>query len=237
MSQRFGLYPDLTVMENIHFYADIYDVPRRGRAEKIDRLLAFSNLTPFKTPAGRQSLRRHEAEAGAGLRPDPYAQGAVPRRADQRRRSGLAPRFLADPLPAAAREGDDLRLHGLSRRGRALPTASALMHRGRLLACGTPDEVKRLMRGAILEIRTAGRAGGRGLLREHVPARNRSGCSATASTWSACDRRRDRPAGAARCLATAGMPRSRSGPHRAVAGGRVRVGAGRPATARKEPAP
>jgi len=48
MSQRFGLYADLTVLENLDFYADIYDVPRRGRAEKIERLLAFSNLTPFK---------------------------------------------------------------------------------------------------------------------------------------------------------------------------------------------
>ncbi|MCI0625985.1 MAG: ABC transporter ATP-binding protein, partial [Acidobacteria bacterium] len=48
MSQRFGLYPDLSVMENIDFYADIYGVPRKGRQEKIDRLLAFSNLTPFK---------------------------------------------------------------------------------------------------------------------------------------------------------------------------------------------
>ena len=48
MSQRFGLYPDLTVMENIEFYADIYGVPARGRVEKIDRLLSFSNLTPFK---------------------------------------------------------------------------------------------------------------------------------------------------------------------------------------------
>ena len=29
----------------------------------------------------------------------------------------------------------------------------ALLHQGRVLACGTPDEVKRLMRGTILEIR------------------------------------------------------------------------------------
>jgi ABC-2 type transport system ATP-binding protein len=38
MSQRLGLYPDLTVMENIHFYADLYGVPRKGRGEKMERL-------------------------------------------------------------------------------------------------------------------------------------------------------------------------------------------------------
>ena len=47
MSQRFGLYEDLTVMENILFYADIYDVPNKDRQERIERLLRFSNLTPF----------------------------------------------------------------------------------------------------------------------------------------------------------------------------------------------
>jgi ABC-2 type transport system ATP-binding protein len=46
MSQRFGLYPDLTIMENVNFYADIYEVPRKGRSARIDELLAFSNLTP-----------------------------------------------------------------------------------------------------------------------------------------------------------------------------------------------
>jgi len=48
MSQRFGLYEDLTVMENIQFYADLYEVSKKERPQRIERLLAFSNLTPFK---------------------------------------------------------------------------------------------------------------------------------------------------------------------------------------------
>ena len=48
MSQRFGLYEDLTVMENILFYADLYEVPGKERPARIERLLGFSNLTPFK---------------------------------------------------------------------------------------------------------------------------------------------------------------------------------------------
>ena len=47
ISQRFGLYPDLTVLENLAFYADIYAVPREVAARN-ERLLGFSNLTPFK---------------------------------------------------------------------------------------------------------------------------------------------------------------------------------------------
>lgn len=45
MPQKFALYGDLTVMENIKFYAEIYSVPKKGRNEKINELLEFSNLT------------------------------------------------------------------------------------------------------------------------------------------------------------------------------------------------
>jgi len=48
MSQRFGLYEDLKVIENIHFYADLYQVPEKERPQRIERLLGFSNLTPFR---------------------------------------------------------------------------------------------------------------------------------------------------------------------------------------------
>jgi ABC-2 type transport system ATP-binding protein len=56
MSQRFGLYEDLTALENILFYADLYEVPEKERPGRIERLLGFSNLTPFKDRlAGRLS--------------------------------------------------------------------------------------------------------------------------------------------------------------------------------------
>jgi ABC-2 type transport system ATP-binding protein len=48
MSQRFALYFDLTVAENIDFYADLYGVPRKGRRQKMDELLGFSGMRQFK---------------------------------------------------------------------------------------------------------------------------------------------------------------------------------------------
>ncbi|MEW5875901.1 MAG: ABC transporter ATP-binding protein [Candidatus Zixiibacteriota bacterium] len=47
MSQRFGLYSDLTVLENLHFYADLYQVPKSERDSRLERLYQFSNLGAF----------------------------------------------------------------------------------------------------------------------------------------------------------------------------------------------
>jgi len=48
VSQRFGLYTDLTIRENIDFYADLYEVPRRERPARLERLYQFSALGPFE---------------------------------------------------------------------------------------------------------------------------------------------------------------------------------------------
>jgi ABC-2 type transport system ATP-binding protein len=168
MSQRFGLYPDLSVMENITFYADIYGLPKRGRAEKIDNLLSFSNLTPFK--------RRLAGNLSGGMK----------------QKLGLAcalihtPRvlFLDEPTngvdPVSRRDFWRI-LYQLLKEGVTIFVATAyldeadrchrvgLIHKGRLLACDAPDRLRGLMRGTILELRTADPRKAARLLRDAIP--------------------------------------------------------------------
>ena len=47
MPQRFGLYEDLTVQENIDFFADLFSVKGEQRRTRIQRLLQFSRMDPF----------------------------------------------------------------------------------------------------------------------------------------------------------------------------------------------
>ena len=47
MPQRFGLYQDLTVDENINFFMDVFGIARAERKKRKDKYLGFSNLLPF----------------------------------------------------------------------------------------------------------------------------------------------------------------------------------------------
>lgn len=47
MPQAFSLYPDLTVMENLNFYADINGVPEARRKSRIEELMGFTRLGEF----------------------------------------------------------------------------------------------------------------------------------------------------------------------------------------------
>jgi ABC-2 type transport system ATP-binding protein len=168
MSQRFGLYPDLTVDENIHFYADIYEVPRRGREQKIEELLSFSNLSPFK--------KRLAGNLSGGMK----------------QKLGLAcalihtPKvlFLDEPTngvdPVSRRDFWRI-LYQLLREQVTIFVSTAyldeaercnrvgLIHKGRLLARGTPSEVKEMMRGTIVEIRSSEPRRATAVLREEMP--------------------------------------------------------------------
>lgn len=56
MPQRFGLYEDLSVAENLNLYADLHGISRVERTQRFQELTRMTNLTPFsKRLAGRLS--------------------------------------------------------------------------------------------------------------------------------------------------------------------------------------
>ncbi|MFC1528814.1 ATP-binding cassette domain-containing protein [Candidatus Latescibacterota bacterium] len=60
MPQRFSLYPDLSVKENLTFFADLLGVSRKERTGRIEKLLDFSRLGPF--------LNRRAGNLSGGMR-------------------------------------------------------------------------------------------------------------------------------------------------------------------------
>ncbi len=67
MPQRFGLYEDLTVQENLDLYASLHGITGEERAGAIRELMEMTDLGRLHRPARRPSVRRHEAEAWACL--------------------------------------------------------------------------------------------------------------------------------------------------------------------------
>lgn len=56
MPQRFGLYEDLSVQENLDLYADLHGLPRDQRLSRFEELMKFTGLGPFSARlAGRLS--------------------------------------------------------------------------------------------------------------------------------------------------------------------------------------
>ncbi|OGV62838.1 MAG: multidrug ABC transporter ATP-binding protein [Lentisphaerae bacterium RIFOXYA12_FULL_48_11] len=154
MSQRFGLYADLTVAENIDFYADIYQVPKDGRTERTEKLLSFSNLAPFKN--------RLAGKLSGGMKQKLGLACALIHKP-----SVL---FLDEPTngvdPVSRREFWRLLYQLLKEKVTIFVSTAyldeaercnrvALIHKGNLLAIGTPDEIKKLMHGAVMEIRVS----------------------------------------------------------------------------------
>ena len=144
--------------ENLNLYADLRGVTGAERDGPSSGCWP-SPTWPVHRPAGRQALRRHEAEARAGLRPDPHAAAAAARRAERRRRSDLAPRAVADGL-RPGRPGHRRRLeHGLSRRGRAL-RRGVLLNEGKIALRRPAQGTDRRVDGPQLPGRGRGAAAG-----------------------------------------------------------------------------
>ena len=153
MPQQFSLYGDLSVLENLSFFAEIYDTPRSERAERIARLLRFAQLEQFAD--------RPTAKLSGGMK----------------KKLGLACALIHDPQllmldeptngvdPVSRREFWDI-LSELHLQGVTILITTpymdeaercnqvGLMFRGELIEQGEPDALRQLAPGEMLALYT-----------------------------------------------------------------------------------
>ena len=154
MPQRFGLYEDLTIAENIYFYAELFGIPRKQRLQRSKELLDAAGLAGFE--------RRLAGQLSGGMK----------------QKLGLVcalihtPRVLLLDEPTTGVDPVSRRdfwaiLYNLRESGVAILMATAYMdeaercsrlalfHEGEIRYCDTPARLKAAMPGALLAIVTA----------------------------------------------------------------------------------
>ena len=151
MPQQQSLYGDLSVDENLRFFADLFDVPRKAFAERRARLLGITRLEPARDrPAGALSGGMYKKLAIAcALLHDPRAlvldeptNGVDP--VSRRELWELLHEFVAGGVGVLVATAY---MDEVARCGRV-----AMLHRGRILREGTPEELLRRFDDVVLEI-------------------------------------------------------------------------------------
>lgn len=154
MAQQFSLYGDLSVAENLNFFADIFGVYGRERQARIDRLLDFAHLRQFR--------QRRAIHLSGGMQ----------------KKLALACTLVHQPEillldepttgvdPVSRREFWDI-LAELHIAGTTILVSTpymdeaercsriGLLYQGRLMICDTPEKVRGMVRGELLEFRPA----------------------------------------------------------------------------------
>jgi ABC-2 type transport system ATP-binding protein len=155
IAQQFALPADMTVMENMRFFADLHGIPRKLQKSSIAELLKFAGLTEFTSrPAGRLSggMKKKLALACSLIHQpqvvllDEPTLGVDPvsRRefwnllGNLRAEKGLAI-FVCTPYMDEAERCNQV----------------GLIYKGRLIAQGTPASIKKMVPGHLLEFKPA----------------------------------------------------------------------------------
>ena len=74
MAQQFSLYAELSVLENLQFFSDLYDVPRKELQERTERLLDICGINRIQRATSGTPFRGHAEEIGFSLYPHPPAE-------------------------------------------------------------------------------------------------------------------------------------------------------------------
>ncbi len=151
MAQQFSLYGELSVYENLIFFADLFDVPRESLLERVNRLLDFAGLTDFKD--------RRASHLSGGMQ----------------KKLALACTLIHQPQillldepttgvdPISRREFWDI-LTELFSNGTTILISTpymdeadrcsrvGLMYAGRMVVCNTPQQIKAQIKGELIQI-------------------------------------------------------------------------------------
>jgi len=149
MSQKFSLYDDLTVEENIDFFSGMYSVPKALRPERKDYVLQMANLTERRGAMTRTLSGgwKQRLALGCAILHDPPVL------------------FLDEPTSGVdplARGAFWHLIHDLAETGHTIFVSThymdeaeychrlALMYRGKVIALGTPEDLKNGLSSHIL---------------------------------------------------------------------------------------
>jgi drug efflux transport system ATP-binding protein len=155
MPQRFGLYEDLTVQQNLDLYADLQGVPEAERPARYTELMHMAGLAPF--------MKRLAGQLSGGMKQKLGLACALVRQPSLLLLD--EPTVGVDPL--SRRELWNIVYRLVREQGTSVLLSTAyldeaercddvvLLHEGKLLAQGAPAELRETMRGRSFEISSA----------------------------------------------------------------------------------
>ncbi len=156
MPQNFSLYPDLTVVENLNFFADIQQVSPERKRSRIPEMLRFTRLQDFQT--------RRAAKLSGGMKKKLALACALVHEPQililDEPSTGVDPvsrRELWVILSAVAEQGVTVLVSTPYMDDAERCHQVGVLYQGQMMAVGTPDELKQSLPFEILELKASPR--------------------------------------------------------------------------------
>ncbi|HBH35165.1 MAG TPA: multidrug ABC transporter ATP-binding protein [Gammaproteobacteria bacterium] len=151
MAQQFNLYGDLSVWENLNFFADVFEITGQERSERIERLLNFARLNEFRD--------RRAAHLSGGMQKKLALACTLIHTPDiiylDEPTTGVDPvsrREFWDILTELHLDGITLFISTPYMDEAERCSRVGLMNDGKLIVCDRPEKIKRMISGELITL-------------------------------------------------------------------------------------